>query len=124
MTRINCISVQELTDKHLLAEYREITRISSALKRSIKANKVNIPDKYKMGEGHVKFFYDKGLYLHKRTAQLYEECLRRGFNIKKKIYSINGHPLNFRNDWIPDSASKRINRDRISKRIMESAKNQ
>lgn len=33
MTRINVVPVTELTDKHLLAEYRELPRIFGASKK-------------------------------------------------------------------------------------------
>ena len=36
MTRINIISPSELTDQHLVAEYREIFMIGSALQKSLK----------------------------------------------------------------------------------------
>ena len=35
MTRINIIPVSELADQHLIAEYREITMVPAALKRTL-----------------------------------------------------------------------------------------
>ena len=78
MTRINCVPVRELSDKHLLAEYREITRVSK-LSRTLADY-----GQYTMGAGHVKFFYDKGAYLLRRTDNLYWECRRRGFQVSRK----------------------------------------
>ena len=70
MTRINIIAVSELTDQHLIAEYREITMVPAALKRTLNSkagfSKNKIPDKFTLNRGHVYFFYDKGLYLDKR----------------------------------------------------------
>ncbi len=110
MTRINCIPVQELTDQHLLAEYREITRISKL------ARVLTDYGTYKLGEGHVKFFYNKGQYLKQRTNELYEECKFRGFNIKRKIY--RSHPaVLLEQDWIPDESAIRLNRERIEDKI-------
>ncbi len=41
-----------------------------------------IPDKFKLGTGHVKFFYNKLLYLKNRYTSLYNECIKRGFNVQ------------------------------------------
>ena len=38
--------------------------------------------KFKLGIGHVKFFYNKLLYLKNRYISLYNECIKRGFNAK------------------------------------------
>ena len=63
MTRINVgILPSELTDKHLLAEHREIKRIPNCIVKG-KYNMNGIPDKFKLGTGHVKFFYNKLFYL-------------------------------------------------------------
>ena len=35
MTRINIISPSELTDQHLIAEYREIFMVAGSLKRTL-----------------------------------------------------------------------------------------
>lgn len=84
MTRINVgIKPQELTNKLLIAEHREITRIPNAI-FSGKAKFSKIPDKFKLGAGHVKFFYNKVLYLFKRYIALYEECVKRGFQVTDK----------------------------------------
>ena len=71
MTRINLVKVQELTDQHLVAEYREIFMVGSALQRSLKSpnwekTKKSLPVEFTLNGGHVKFFYNKGKYLHKR----------------------------------------------------------
>ena len=81
MTRINVgVLPSELTDKHLLAEHREIKRIPNMV-ASGKAKIENIPEKFTLGTGHVKFFYDKLRYLYKRYKKLHEECKKRGFNV-------------------------------------------
>ena len=70
MTRINIIPVSELTDQHLIAEYREITMVPAALMRTLNSksglNKQKIGNKFTLNKGHVYFFYDKGLYLYNR----------------------------------------------------------
>jgi hypothetical protein len=64
MTRINVgISPKNLTDQHLLAEHREIARMRSSFLRWYNSKKRSeIPSKFCLGEGHVLFFIDKGLY--------------------------------------------------------------
>lgn len=110
MTRINCVSVHTLTDQHLLAEYREITRVSKL------AKELKYYGKYCMGTGHVKFFYNKGAFLKKRTEQLYLECVARGFKVQYKEYTLHpGGSLN--NDWLPTDADKDINRERLLEKI-------
>ena len=105
MTRINVLSVTLLTDQHLLAEYREITRISS-LSRHLDDYGV-----YKMGEGHVKFFYNKGTWLVRRTNELYQECVARGFNVTPKAYTEHGFGLN--NDFAPTMRDIEVNLERL-----------
>lgn len=109
MTRINCVPVEELTDQHLLAEYREITRVSKL------ARPLEDYGKYTMGQGHVKFFYDKGLYLLRRTNQLYAECTKRGFNVAPKAYI--SHPYGLNRDWEPGQADMAVNRQRIQDKL-------
>ena len=49
MTRINIVEPSELTDQHLIAEYREIFMVGSSLQRSLKSknwNPKSIPKKY------------------------------------------------------------------------------
>ncbi len=70
MTRINCgIPPYILTSKHLLAEHRELKRIPNCIKKG-KFTLDNIPDNFKLGTGHVKFFYNKLKYLHKRYVKI------------------------------------------------------
>ena len=81
MTRINAgVHPNELSDKHLLAEHREIKRIPNMVK-SGKAKIENIPEKFTLGKGHVKFFYNKLKWLFDRYELIYDECIKRGFNV-------------------------------------------
>lgn len=41
MTRVNIIPVQELTDQHLFAEYREITRLFALVKQACDKYPIN-----------------------------------------------------------------------------------
>lgn len=111
MTRINCVPPSELTDKHLLAEYRELPRVFGLARCGD-----DIPTSYRMGAGHVKFFYDKLGYLKRRQKSLIDECIQRGFNIKHTSVDFAA-PDCLCGDWIPSEADMAINRARIKERL-------
>lgn len=122
MTRINCVPVQELTTKHLVAEYRELPRVFTlARKSSLK----DIPNTYRMGAGHVRFFYNKLLWLIDRYNQLIDEMIERGYNPNPSLYnsvlsSCESIPKIYLGWWTPDDSSLRINRKRIQQRTDDS----
>jgi deoxyribonuclease (pyrimidine dimer) len=97
-----------------MAEYYEIFRVASITKPMLR-----IPESYRMGEGHLKFFYDKGKYLRSRSHQLYLELRKRGFKVSRKKYLIENHPRGYKKDWQPSLKDQEINRIRINKRISE-----
>lgn len=110
MTRINCVPVEQLTDKHLVAEYRELPRISNAAKLVTDA-----PTHYKMGTGHMKFFYDKGEYLRRRFEdEIVPEMQRRGFATNYPNYRM--HPAGLNHDWHPDRDAIATNLARLIER--------
>ena len=123
MTRINIIPVKELTDQHLIAEYREIFMVGSALQRSLNSKKWNpkkIPETFRLGTGHVMFFYDKGKYLYKRYNQIREEMITRGFNPDEdRVFKKIQFPKEYYNDWIPSKSDQEIIRKRIEERIQQ-----
>ena len=123
MTRINIINPSELTDQHLVAEYRELFMVGSSLQRSLKSPNwdVNrIPTKFTLNTGHVMFFYDKGKYLHKRYRQLREEMKVRGMKPDDtRVFKREQWPNELYNDWIPTIEDQKIIRDRIEERIAE-----
>jgi len=111
MTRINVgIEPFELPDKLLIAEHREITRIPNAV-RSGRAKLKNLPLKFGLGTGHVRFFYDKLGYLEQRYLRLLKECQRRGFNVTDKRTAFHGVPLG---QWYPDNNCRKILKRRIA----------
>ena len=122
MTRINIIPPIELTDQHLVAEYREIFMVGSALQRSIVSkygvDSTRISKNYTLNTGHVYFFYDKGKYLYKRYLLLIEEMKNRGMNVDKtREFPKWKFPDEFFNDWIPSEDDFCVIRERISYRI-------
>ena len=117
MTRINVgIEPKYLTNKHLLAEHREITRIPRAIKVG-KFSFRNMPEKFTLGNGHVKFFYNKIKYLHSRYIALYNECIERGFNVSNYSSAFDGIPAEFYNDYNPSHADMIIIIDRILEKL-------
>ncbi len=121
MTRINCIPVKELTDKHLLAEYRELPRVFRLARAAPDA-----PKHYVLGAGHVKFFYNKLGYLFVRQNQLHAEMLQRGFKpnytpqqLYHEWYPAKRQLWNF---WLPTKAAQKLNRQRIKKRLKGKSK--
>ena len=93
MTRINLIKPSELSDQHLIAEYREIFMVGSALQRSLKSKKwnttkLNLPNEFTLNIGHVKFFYNKGKYLHKRYLKIIKDLLEKNKNLQDEVDSL------------------------------------
>lgn len=122
MTRINLIPVEELTDQHLIAEYRELPRIFSLVKNAQNKGKnvsdFKISEKYLLGTGHVIFFYNKLIFLQKRLNLLINECLKRGFHISlQQEYSLDVFNDEWLNDWKPDLEEINLSYNRISEKI-------
>tara|TARA_R110000850_G_C9934722_1_gene462392 strand:- start:203 stop:622 length:420 start_codon:yes stop_codon:yes gene_type:complete len=125
MTRINVVPVEILTDKHLLAEYKEITRPFNKAYKRLQDNNLNYnkPDNYVLGTGHESFFFDKLLYLHNRYDQLKVELCARKFNINLDLY----HEISDKftlwfedsilwNDYIPQPNDIYLNMTRLVRR--------
>ena len=119
MTRINVgIPPAKLTGKHLITEHREIKRIPNCIAKG-KYNMEGIPDKYKLGTGHVKFFYNKLLYLKNRYIKLYVECIKRGFNVQYYIKAWDNVPKELMGDYQPTPNDKKIIKQRIKDKLNE-----
>ena len=123
MTRINIIPTSELADQHLVAEYRELFMVGSALARTLKSKNAaktlnSLPEKYTLNTGHVKFFYNKGKYLHKRYKELVAEMKARGMNPDpERKFKREQWPDILYNDWTPSEEEQLIVRQRIQERI-------
>ena len=74
MTRINLVPPEELHRLHLIAEYRELPRVLTL------ARVCPVPEQYTFGPGHVKFFYNKLLFIVARHRHLVLEMRRRGYS--------------------------------------------
>jgi len=118
MTRINVgIPPAELINQHLIAEHREIKRIPNCIAKG-KYNMDGIPDKFKLGTGHVKFFYNKLLYLKNRYISLYNECIKRGFNVQNYISAWDNVPQELMNDYTVEENDITIIKQRINERTV------
>lgn len=121
MTRINCgIPPAELTQKHLLAEHREIVRIPNCVSKG-RFNLDNQPTKFKLSTGHVKFFYTRLGYLKKRYEQLHAECKKRGYNVQYFGSAWDNVPDSFMKDYKPTPEDCAIVRKRIKERLNKKA---
>jgi deoxyribonuclease (pyrimidine dimer) len=123
MTRINVVEVKELCNKHLMAEYREMPRLVKNLNTSLNRKgkpfcKSEISPEYILGPGHVKFFFDKFEYLHKRHIKITEELLDRGYNLSNTDSSIFATvDKKWYNDYIPTNKAIKLNKQRIKQRM-------
>lgn len=125
MTRVNLIDPKQLTDQHLFAEYREITRIFALVEQSVNKYGISntlkkIPKSYRLGAGHVLFFYDKLAFIERRYQVLRDELLDRGVNITLKD-SISEYresiPDVFYQDFCPSDDELKLSLGRIIEKI-------
>ena len=118
MTRINCIDPDLLSDKHLIAEYRELPRIFNLIRKAQERKDNATLPTYRLGAGHVRFFYDKALFLKQRQQSLIDECLKRGFNIQYTDTTklLDGIDKVRHNNWIPTEQDQQLNINRINER--------
>lgn len=125
MTRINLIDPALLTDQHLFAEYREITRIFALVKNALDKYPPNdiiqkIPSEYRLGTGHVLFFYDKLAFIEHRYFALRDEVVVRGFNItlKDNITEFRKSiPKRFYGDYQPTNTALQLSIARLMDKI-------
>lgn len=118
MTRINLINPRELTDQHLVAEYRELPRIFWIVKKKLLENKeIKVWKEYKMWRGHVIFFYDKLGFLEKRYYEIVKECKKRWFNISFSELDLSDIPKNYKKDFFPTKQDINISFSRIKDKL-------
>jgi deoxyribonuclease (pyrimidine dimer) len=123
MTRINLVPTEELADQHLVAEYRELFMVGSALQRSLRSpnwekNKKTWPKAFTLNGGHVKFFYNKGKYLHNRYNELVTEMKNRGMSPDpNRRFKREQWPDELYLNWTPSDKDLLLIRQRIQERI-------
>lgn len=125
MTRINVVPVEELCDQHLLAEWRELTRVpNSLISGRAKVDLSKIPDDYVLGAGHVTFFYNKMTYLCVRYFEIVVECEARGFKITNMwpVEEDSLIPSHLWGNYKPTARALKINRERIAERMPKNAR--
>jgi len=128
MTRIDIHPPRMLCDQHLLSNHREIKRTCSRLRQRLQKNDFKgIPHKFysepkgneSEGKFHELFWIDKGFWTLARYVELYEECLRRGFNVED--YSGNwivyDQKIDYANDFSPNREHFRLLGERITDRL-------
>lgn len=90
MTRINILHPSYLIDQHLLAEWRELPRVVNTVRARLEAGEtfeeicLLLPETYRMGTGHVRFFYNKIAWLCTRHRLLTAELLDRGYDLTER----------------------------------------
>lgn len=128
MTRINLVPVEDLADQHLFAEWREIKMIPVKLRKlhSTKPTHViadSIPAKYTMSTGHVRFFYNKMLFLYQRYIKLSDELRTRDYSIAEhdptELFLAGIVPEMQDPMWEPSKEEIAISVERISTRLNE-----
>lgn len=120
MTRINAgIPPEYLLDSHLAAEIKEINQLAGQFRKSMESGKFEVVQKFTLNTGHVRFFYDKGKYLHLRFNDLKEEAIRRNFNIEAEFNNEWEKYPKLYNDWYVEPHAYKLICDRIAERVTE-----
>ena len=124
MTRINVgIPPVKLIDQHLIAEYRELPRVATLVRKRIEKKQgfEDIPPVFSLNKGHMLFFADKGEYLFKRWVDIRNEMDRRGFKskwaVQFEVYD-EYHLSALYNDYIPTQRDTDIMIERLTSVIL------
>lgn len=127
MTRINVVEPSELTNKHLMGELHEITRVYGLVRKAQerKINKYNFKDKikqppeYTLGTGHVYFFYNKLGFITERYYSLVSEAKKRNFKVNpiERQDLVSGIQEWWFGEYSVTEEAIKINRERIDERI-------
>ena len=129
MTRINCVDPSVLTTKHLIAEWHELPRVFTLILAHCKKLQsahyatdvrwlLSVHREYKMGIGHVKFFYPRAQWLKERYVALYKEMHRRRMNVntgilKSNLMKAKAIPTQYCNSWVPTPTDWEKNIERL-----------
>lgn len=124
MTRINLVEPSDLSQSHLIAEYKEIVRVFGlARKAQNELHKKKIPSEYTLGTGHVLYFYNKLKFISDRYDALCAEMATRGYTCNRvpKEELHQGIRQGLFQDYIPTANAIKINKERIELRTKEAA---
>lgn len=84
-----------------------------------RANLKNTPPKFKLGPGHVKFFYNKLAYLLERYDEIYDECMKRGFKVTCFRSAWDRVPVDLMGNWDCTDDARRLIEQRIRERVKQ-----
>ena len=120
MTRINVIPVEQLSNGFLSCEHYEIIRVyhcvEAAILRGETPDDWRNPPTYRMGAGHVRFFYPRLGYIRRREVEIQVEMLFRGIPLIREQYDTSAIPSLWFQDWEPDEEARIANRKRLAER--------
>ncbi len=126
MVRINVgVNPRYLHDKHLGAEYNEILKLCGHVRAHPTPCKKPWPTEYTLGKGHINFFKDKLVYLHRRWEAVCTECERRGrytdrSKFHKNLQGVDNCTLiQLANDWQPRQRDFELVKARIIQRCQQ-----
>jgi len=119
---MNLVSVNELTDQHLRAEFVETKMLIHAFFRSINSKNGIVEERisktYTLNKGHVYFFYNKMGFLKERYDKIITELKARNVNIDPtKLADFSNVPINRLNNYFPTEDEIAISKKRIDQRI-------
>ena len=112
MVRINLIDPKALADQHLIAEYNEILMLFGYVRKHPHTHFNQIPENYKLGQGHILFFKNKLKYLEKRHELIKKELRNRKFRTDK-IINLNNFDKKLVNNWYPNPDDFNIIKERL-----------
>ncbi len=116
MVRINLVNPKYLADQHLIAEYNEILMLFGYVRKHPHTHFNQIPQSYRLGQGHILFFKNKLRYLEERFEIIKKEMAKRRFSGKKEI-SFKGIDKRLIGNWRPSTSDKEIIKSRLRERI-------
>ena len=117
MTRINLIPTKELSDQHLLSEYRELPRV---IKQDL--NVSDAPRNYTLGKGHMKWGRLHIQFLLDRYFELCNEMKYRGFKVNYPhqqllLYVQENVSIQLLNQYQPTKEDIEVSRNRIIEKL-------
>lgn len=106
-----------------MAEKKEINQLAGQFIKSIRSpnfHYYDLPDTYTLGKGHVRFWYRYGTFIRNRYKEIYEECVKREFDVQDNfndVWKQWGSMYNY--DFQPQPVHLEISKDRIRIRFEE-----